>query len=153
MGLWKISGIVTDETPSKNDGMVTLIEGMTWPKEVPLRLFIEGPLIGRIRLSKGTHEGHPVVLGEGVMLDFAYDLVSVVPFGFGMCGLIDKTITRHDNDSPVTIATDVRVTYVAVQELHKCFSPDYVVKLERMEDESPDEASDLAATLAVARTA
>lgn len=148
MGKWKISGIVTDETPGKNDGMVTLVEGMYWPDEVPVTLSLAGAVssvVGLIKLSKSVVDGRPVVLGEGDAVGPTVDDLARMPIGFAMCGLIERTEDRFDADGGlIPTATKVRVTHVAFQELEKCFSPDYVVTFERVEDAAEPAPSDVA---------
>lgn len=102
MGKWKVSGIVTDETPDRNDGLVTLVEGMTWDDEVPVTLDMPGRcVIGSIKLGKAVVDGRSVVLGEGVIdlgpnsKAFTDTLIGLarLPIGFAMCGLIQPTST------------------------------------------------------------
>ncbi len=143
MGRWKVSGIVTDETPGGNGGLVTLVEGMTWDDEVPVTLDLPGTCaVGTIKLSKSVVDGRPVVLGEGFVdlgpnddQEAKRALNNVAPLGFAMCGLIQKTTDRYDDAGKlIPTVSRSRVSHVALEALHKCFSPDYVVKFERVED-------------------
>ncbi len=59
-------------------------------------------------------------------------------FGFAMCGMVDSSYVSDggadDGGAGHVVADKVRVTHVVLQDLHKCASPDYVVKFEPVED-------------------